>query len=45
MERKGRDLASWNWQAHDRAEGFLPNEEEKGHEDFNLGEEIDKVDL
>lgn len=45
MRNKGQDLAAWNWQAYDRAEGFIPNEDEKGREDFDLAEEIEKADL
>lgn len=29
VKAKGTDPAAWNWQASDRKEGFLPNEDEK----------------
>ena len=45
MREKGANIAAWNWQAYDRAQGILPNEEEKAAKDFDLAEEIEKADL
>ena len=43
MKGKGQNIANWNWQVYDRAQGILPQEEAKA--DFELNEEIEKVDL
>ena len=43
MREKGKNITCWNWQVYDRAQGILPSEEAKA--DFELDEEIEKVDL
>ena len=46
MQDKGKDIGAWNWQAYDRQEGFIPNDEDKVVKDehFNLEKEILKID-
>ncbi len=54
MAVKGTDPANWNWQLHDKAEGYFPtNEEEKfegagvnerANDDFQLDKQLAKVD-
>lgn len=54
MTVKGTDPANWNWQLHDKQEGFFPtNEDDKldgafpnncGADEFNLDKQLSKVE-
>lgn len=46
MRKKGAKVEEWNWQVHDRLEGFLPEDDinEEQLEDFDLVNELDKVE-
>ena len=53
MASKGKELAQWNWQLHDKLEGYFPNNEEEqkvgtsngSHEKANLLEkQLLKID-
>ena len=44
MQAKGTDPSGWNWQMYDRSNGILPTEEEKAMSEFELPEEIQRVD-
>jgi hypothetical protein len=44
LQKKGKQVSAWNWQAHDREEGFIPDADQNIKEDFELADEIDQVD-
>lgn len=44
MAKKGQNQSSWNWQSYDRDQGIIPNGEDREIENFDLAEELDKVE-
>jgi len=44
MAVKGRDPANWNWQLHDKAEGFFPMAEDENFEGAGANERAHKND-
>lgn len=45
MARKGKKISEWNWQTYEREQGLIQSEDAKPAEDFDLVEELDRVDL
>ena len=45
MKAKRGKLESWNWQAYDREEGFLPDDEpNQKFQEFEMETELEKID-
>lgn len=44
MAKKGQNQSAWNWQSYDRDQGIIPNGEDREVENFDLSEELDKVE-
>lgn len=44
MSKKGHNQSNWNWQANDRDQGIIHDEMDREIEEFDLLEELDKVD-